>query len=804
MIKTPASEPGRKRFCRPEVCRKFAKNRQRPLALELLQDRLTPSTFAFNSAFYSASESSESVQITVVREGTASGVEVVHFATKDRSAAAGTRYVQTSGDLTFQPTDTSKSFSIPIINDNILNHLQSLEVELSAPSEGATLGAQALAIVTIADDETPVSLSQLQVSRFANFPAEGRNNLQYLPDGSLAQLLWLGTLETGFDLTYLQRNAFGEWTSEVVFTHDTGFAPVDLHFDNSQAQLVIDSTGVPHVLVQDYGFDNNQTVRSVLHYRRQADGWHEVEEVLLPLLASHGFYTSLAATLGVNNSLHLAVVAPSLDKQVNLLVYATNKSGVWQSEGVTTLGEQEPLVPYDSRIHPLSIAIDSQNAAHIAYTPAFLDNAPPGSVFGRPFSQLAYAGNRAGAWTTQIVWQPPDDSGDAGYGSSIAVGPGNQVGIASFFVDRVATGSPAFSQLLYHALQPNGAFATAIVAAASDNYAAADGPQFTGFAPQLLFDPQGRPTIAFSDYASQHFPSFGAIELAGQLRQATLVGGQWQIQNIMRQANPLDDGLAYPTMAIGPAGVAYSALLISASGGNADDPGTIQAVTYTIVTTDGGGLGSKLAAIASIFTHSAENYGNIIEAAYDRYLKRSPDSGGIAYWIGQMQAGLTDEQLESSFLGSTEYIVGHGGLNSNGVPLPAWVQGMYRDLLGREADPDGLSYWSGVLAAGVPAFSIALGFAASAERETARIGANYTSYLDRYADPGGISYWLGQFLQGKTNEDLAAGFIGSAEYYFNHGKGTPTTWLNALYQEILHRAPASHEIDYWLGVLGVK
>ena len=79
----------------------------------------------------------------------------------------------------------------------------------------------------------------------------------------------------------------------------------------------------------------------------------------------------------------------------------------------------------------------------------------------------------------------------------------------------------------------------------------------------------------------------------------------------------------------------------------------------------------KLASAASFFTHSAENYGNIIDAAYNRYLKRLPDASGLAYWIKVMQGGVTDEQLEAFFLGSREYIVDHGGVNPNGVPLPA-------------------------------------------------------------------------------------------------------------------------------------
>src|SRR5205807_609586 len=96
---------------------------------------------------------------------------------------------------------------------------------------------------------------------------------------------------------------------------------------------------------------------------------------------------------------------------------------------------------------------------------------------------------------------------------------------------------------------------------------------------------------------------------------------------------------------------------------------------------------------------------------YRRYVGRAPDVAGLAYWVGQLQNGATDEQLEASFLGSAEYIRNHGGTGD------AWVKGMYHDLLGRTPDQDGVSYWVDQLAHGADASLVALGFAASAERE---------------------------------------------------------------------------------------
>ena len=90
-------------------------------------------------------------------------------------------------------------------------------------------------------------------------------------------------------------------------------------------------------------------------------------------------------------------------------------------------------------------------------------------------------------------------------------------------------------------------------------------------------------------------------------------------------------------------------------------------------------------------------------------LARTPDGGGLNYWISSMQNGLSEESLESNFLGSAEYIANHGGTGQ------AWVAGMYRDLLGRDADDAGVQYWLNKLATGTTPEQVAYGFAVSPE-----------------------------------------------------------------------------------------
>ncbi len=127
-----------------------------------------------------------------------------------------------------------------------------------------------------------------------------------------------------------------------------------------------------------------------------------------------------------------------------------------------------------------------------------------------------------------------------------------------------------------------------------------------------------------------------------------------------------------------------------------------------------------------------------------------------------MVAGLTDEQLEAGFIGAPEYYQFAGGTDRS------WIEAVYLNLLGRQADEAGIDYWVGQLAQGADRSTVAFGFAASVEREGQHVLGLYRKYLGRDANRGEIDYWVGQFKMGFTNEDLVTGFVGSDEYFGMH------------------------------------
>jgi M6 family metalloprotease-like protein len=123
-------------------------------------DNDVPGTLALGAATFSVTEDVGSATITVVRTGGAAAGVTVHYATSDGTASAGVHYTATSGTLTFAGGQTSRTFTVPIIDNTIANSARTFTVALSSPGPtGAALGSPASAPVTIADNEVSLRFS---------------------------------------------------------------------------------------------------------------------------------------------------------------------------------------------------------------------------------------------------------------------------------------------------------------------------------------------------------------------------------------------------------------------------------------------------------------------------------------------------------------------------------------------------------------------------------------------------------------------------------------------------------------------
>ena len=123
-----------------------------PTDFTLLASAPSPGSVQFGSATYSANDTSGMATITVVRNTGSQGTVTVNYATSDGTATAGVSYTATSGTLTFADGVTSQSFTIPILSTAAGRGNQTVNLTISSPTGGATLGAQTTAVLTLIDN----------------------------------------------------------------------------------------------------------------------------------------------------------------------------------------------------------------------------------------------------------------------------------------------------------------------------------------------------------------------------------------------------------------------------------------------------------------------------------------------------------------------------------------------------------------------------------------------------------------------------------------------------------------------------
>ena len=111
-------------------------------------------TLQFSGATFSANEGTPTATITVTRIGAAAGTTArVNYSTADGTATQRTDYIITNGMLDFMAGETSKTFTISLIDDVYIEGNETLNLNLSNPS-GAAAGGQVTALLTIQDNDT--------------------------------------------------------------------------------------------------------------------------------------------------------------------------------------------------------------------------------------------------------------------------------------------------------------------------------------------------------------------------------------------------------------------------------------------------------------------------------------------------------------------------------------------------------------------------------------------------------------------------------------------------------------------------
>jgi hypothetical protein len=95
---------------------------------------------------------------------------------------------------------------------------------------------------------------------------------------------------------------------------------------------------------------------------------------------------------------------------------------------------------------------------------------------------------------------------------------------------------------------------------------------------------------------------------------------------------------------------------------------------------------------------------------YSAYFKRIPDADGLNYWLGQLDTGMSIDEMSARFYDSSEFVALYGEPTNGG-----YIDSMYQNIFDREPDADGREYWIERLDEGASRFRVLLEISDSQE-----------------------------------------------------------------------------------------
>lgn len=167
-------------------------------------------------------------------------------------------------------------------------------------------------------------------------------------------------------------------------------------------------------------------------------------------------------------------------------------------------------------------------------------------------------------------------------------------------------------------------------------------------------------------------------------------------------------------------------------------PADLGGLDHWLARVAAGGERSRLV-VARSFLNSEEGARNEAVIAYQELLGREPDPQGLEFWTAFLRTGSVNT-LRFQHLASAEYFENTGGTNRS------YVEQLYRDILDREIDPQGLAFYIGRLDGGTPTWWVSRSIYESPESLGNRVTAYYDDIVGRAPDAEEIADGVEQIL----------------------------------------------------------
>ncbi|WP_088889424.1 DUF4347 domain-containing protein [Leptolyngbya ohadii] len=184
-------------------------------------------TVSVSSPAISVSEGASNATITVQRSGDLSVAASVDFTTTNSSATAGADYTAASGTLTFAPGQSSRTITVPILEDSLTESNETFTVTLRNPT-GTALGAQATTTVTILDNDLALG-SFTRQDVFSRFSLSQPIAIDWTPGGRYMLIAEKGGAVRISDNGVLRPEVLLNLSGEVGNVADRGMLGIAVH-----------------------------------------------------------------------------------------------------------------------------------------------------------------------------------------------------------------------------------------------------------------------------------------------------------------------------------------------------------------------------------------------------------------------------------------------------------------------------------------------------------------------------------------------------------------------------------------------
>jgi hypothetical protein len=157
-----------------------------------------------------------------------------------------------------------------------------------------------------------------------------------------------------------------------------------------------------------------------------------------------------------------------------------------------------------------------------------------------------------------------------------------------------------------------------------------------------------------------------------------------------------------------------------------------------------------------------------VNSAYQQILGRQADPVGLSAFVPFLQNGGTVEQLKAA-LGSSQEFMNLAQAQDTTPGLTTanqkFVDFLFQKVLNRTADSGGLAVFTSALTNGVPASAVASTIITSPEGESDLVKSFYLQFLKRAADSTGLNNFTQALESGARDEAVILALVASDEYF---------------------------------------